>query len=410
MRAMDSGQIICQQLPGARTTLRIAVVTETYPPEINGVAMTISRMVAGLQQRQHQIQLIRPRQHRLDHAANSPGFEEVLQHGVAIPRYDSLKMGLPAKQALLRLWALQRPDLVHIVTEGPLGWSALSAAVKLKIPCSSDFHTNFHSYSKHYGIGWLKKPIVAYLRKFHNKANCTLVPTSAMCADLEQHGYLNLRVVARGVDTHLFNPARRSADLRRQWGINPGQPVALYVGRLAPEKNLPLVLEAYAAMKAARPGTRLVLVGDGPERAALQAAHADCVFAGMRKGEDLAAHYASGDVFLFPSTTETFGNVTVEAMASGIAVIAYDYAAAAQHIRHGNNGLLADVDNAREFVALAATLPADPQRIASLGRQARATAERIDWETVNGEFESALLDVIAAHERHAMYDEVRLSI
>src|SRR6185369_11201600 len=112
MRAMDSGQIICQQLPTKRKILRVAVVTETYPPEVNGVAMTISRMVAGLQQRQHQIQLIRPRQHHGDSAANTQNFEEVLQRGVSIPRYDSLKMGLPAKQALLRLWALQRPDLV----------------------------------------------------------------------------------------------------------------------------------------------------------------------------------------------------------------------------------------------------------------------------------------------------------
>lgn len=122
MRAMDSGQIIFQQLPTARRVLRVAVVTETYPPEINGVAMTISRMVDGLQQRQHQVQLIRPRQSRHDNAATEPNFEEILQRGVAIPRYDSLKMGLPAKQALLRLWSLRRPDLVHIVTEGPLGW------------------------------------------------------------------------------------------------------------------------------------------------------------------------------------------------------------------------------------------------------------------------------------------------
>jgi glycosyltransferase involved in cell wall biosynthesis len=409
MRAMDSGQIICQHLPTARKTLRVAVVTETYPPEVNGVAMTISRMVAGLQQRDHQIQLIRPRQNTHDNAASTPGFEEVLQRGVAIPRYDSLKMGLPAKQALLRLWALQRPDLVHIVTEGPLGWSALAAAVKLKIPCSSDFHTNFHSYSKHYGIGWLKKPIVAYLRKFHNRASCTLVPTSAMREDLEKHGYLNLRVVARGVDTRLFNPARRSAALRQQWGVKPQQPVAIYVGRLAPEKNLPVVLQAYGAMKNAYPDVRLVLVGDGPERAALQAANAAFIFAGMRTGEDLAAHYASGDVFLFPSTTETFGNVTVEAMASGLAVIAYDYAAAAEHISHGRNGLVAGFNDAREFVALAASLIGDRQRIASLGRRARISAERIDWEQVHAEFETALLDAIAGHERKSGGDEAQIS-
>ena len=410
MRGMDSGQIICQQLPAAKKTLRVAVVTETYPPEVNGVAMTISRMVAGLQQRDHQIQLIRPRQNPRDSAASTAGFEEVLQRGVAIPRYDSLKMGLPAKQALLRLWALQRPDIVHLVTEGPLGWSALAAAVKLKIPCSSDFHTNFHSYSRHYGVGWLKKPIVAYLRKFHNKAGCTLVPTSALLEDLQAHGYLNLRVVARGVDTRLFNPARRSAALRQQWGINPQQPVAIYVGRLAPEKNLPVVLQAYAAMKQAHPDVRLVLVGDGPERAALQSANPAFIFAGMRTGEDLAAHYASGDVFLFPSTTETFGNVTVEAMASGLAVIAYDYAAAAEHISHARNGLIAALDDAREFVALAANLAGDRQRIAGLGRRARESAERIDWEHVHGEFETTLLDVIASHVRHTVDAGARMSI
>jgi glycosyltransferase involved in cell wall biosynthesis len=287
------------------------------------------------------------------------------------------------------------------VTEGPLGWSALAAAVKLKIPCCSDFHTNFQSYSKHYGIGWLKKPIVAYLRKLHNKADCTLVPTVAMLHNLEKHGYLNLRVVARGVDTRLFNPAKRSAALRSQWRVKPDQPVALYVGRLAPEKNLPVVMRAYAAMRAERPDVRLVLVGDGPERAALASAHPDCVFAGMRKGDDLAVHFASGDVFLFPSTTETFGNVTLEAMASGLAVVAYDYAAANEHIRHGSNGVVAAFDHADEFVALAVSLAREPQRVASVRERARETAERIDWEAVHDEFEAALLDTIALHAQRA---------
>ena len=398
MRAMDSGQPICQHLPIASRTLRVAVVTETYPPEVNGVAMTISEMIAGLRQRRHQVQLIRPRQGRRDNAATDSNFEEVLQHGVAIPRYDFLKVGLPAKRALLRLWSIKRPDLVHVVTEGPLGWSALAAATELKIPCSSDFHTNFHSYSRHYGIGWLRKPIAAYLRKFHNKANCTLVPTSSMRADMEGEGYLNLRVVARGVDTRRFHPGKRSLALRRQWGIEPRQPVAMYVGRLAPEKNLPVVSQAYAAMKSVRPDARLVVVGDGPERAALQASNPDFIFAGMRVGDDLAAHYASGDIFLFPSTTETYGNVTVEAMASGLAVIAYDYAAAAEHIRHGRNGLAADLDDAHEFIHLAANLVNDARRITLFGSRARETAERIDWKHVHEEFETALLNVVAEQD------------
>ncbi len=315
---MQDAQIICEQLPEAHRSLRVAVVTETYPPEINGVAITIQRMIEGLRTREHEVQLIRPRQSSSDSAAVEPRFEEVLGKGMAIPRYDNLKMGLPAKQVLARLWSLNRPDVVHIVTEGPLGWSALAVALKLRIPCCSDFHTNFHSYSKHYGIGWLRKPIAGYLRRFHNKAHCTLVPTKSLRDNLEAHGYLNLRVVPRGVDTQLYAPARRSEALRSRWGVASGQTVALYVGRLAPEKNLAAVFKAYNAMRAADPHVRLVMVGDGPERKMLQAQDPAIIFAGMQSGEALAEHYASADIFLFPSTTETFGNVTVEALASGL--------------------------------------------------------------------------------------------
>jgi len=392
---MDSAPPPPQQLPARLRRLRIAIVTETYPPEVNGVAMTIGRIVAGLQARQHQVQLVRPRQGRADSPASRPNFEEVLKAGVPIPRYDALKMGLPAKQALVRLWSLKRPDIVHIVTEGPLGWSALAAAHKLKIPVSTDFHTNFHTYSKHYGIGWLRRPIAAYLRKFHNRALCTMVPTEGMRRELEELGIKNLRVVSRGVDTGLFSPARRSSQLRGSWGAGSDDVVALYVGRIAPEKNLPLVLRAAEAMRAANPRVRLVLVGDGPDRAALQARHPGHVFAGMRTGEDLAAHYASGDVFLFPSTTETYGNVTMEALASGLAVIAYDYAAAHKHIRHDVNGLLAKFEDADAFLRLAAGVANDRERIKRLGAAARAVTEKLDWSWIVGEFESAMLELAA---------------
>src|SRR5262245_27144409 len=397
---MDSAQILLQQLPTTFRSLRIAIVTETYPPEVNGVAMTIGRIVAGLQSRQHQVQLVRPRQSRADSPASRPNFEEVLKAGVPIPRYEALKMGLPAKQALVRLWTLKRPDIVHIVTEGPLGWSALAAAHKLKLPVSTDFHTNFHTYSKHYGIGWLKRPIASYLRKFHNRALCTMVPTDGMRRELEEIGMKNLRVVSRGVDTGLFAPARRSSQLRGSWGAGSDDVVALYVGRIAPEKNLPLVLRAAEAMRAVNARLRVVLVGDGPDRAALQARHPAHVFAGMRTGEDLAAHYASGDIFLFPSTTETYGNVTMEALASGLAVIAYDYAAAHKHIRHGVNGLLAKFDDADAFVQLAVGLAGDRERITRLGAAARKVTEKLDWSWIVGEFESAMFELVANGYEH----------
>jgi glycosyltransferase involved in cell wall biosynthesis len=312
---------------------------------------------------------------------------------MAIPRYEALKLGLPAKQALIRLWSLKRPDIVHLVTEGPLGWSALAAASKLRIPVSSDFHTNFHTYSKHYGIGWLKKPIAAYLRKFHNQTLCTMVPTESIRVELAQLGMKNLRVVSRGVDTALFTPRHRSSQLRGAWGAGSGDLVAVYVGRLAPEKNLPLTLSAFEAMRQVNPRLRLVLVGDGPERAALQARYPHHVFAGMRVGQDLAAHFASGDIFLFPSATETYGNVTMEAMASGLAVVAYGYAAAAEHIRHETSGLLARFDDAAEFTRLATELATDPVRVKRLGAAARTVTEKLDWSWIVTDFESALIEL-----------------
>ena len=391
MRVMDGADIVLQHYPAAMRKMRVAMVTETYPPEINGVAMTMGRIVGGLQSRGHTVQLIRPRQHADDRPAEQPLFEEVLQRGVPIPRYDALKLGLPAKQALLRLWAKLRPDIVHVVTEGPLGWSALAATAKLKLPVSTDFHTNFHSYSTHYGVGWLKTPITAYLRKFHNKALSTLVPTESLRDELQALGFRNLEVVARGVDTALFQPQRRSATLRQTWGVQDRDLVALSVGRLAPEKNLPLVLRSYQLMRELQPRLRLVLVGDGPERARLERENPDVIFAGMRIGENLAAHYASADVFLFPSVTETYGNVTVEAMASGLAVVAYDYAAAQQHIRHSENGVLAPFGAADDFVQAAAALVNDGERIKALGKHARITTEKLDWSCIVVEFEQALL-------------------
>ena len=394
---MRNDPILFEQLPAGRRSLRIAIVTETYPPEVNGVAMTVGRFVSGLHQLQHEVQLVRPRQDSADRAGSGERFQEVLQRGIPIPRYPALKMGLPAKQALTRLWSVKRPDVVHIVTEGPLGWSAVQAARKLRLPISSDFHTNFHAYSRHYGIGWLKTPIAAYLRKFHNGTHCTMVPTGAMRDELIEMGFRNLRVVARGVDVSLFDPARRSETLRQSWGAGPSDPVALYVGRLAAEKNLSAVVAAFEAMRMRCKNARFVLVGDGPEAPSLAAKHPNYVFAGLRIGEDLATHYASGDIFLFPSLTETYGNVTVEAMASGLAVVAYDYAAAAEHIRHGDNGLLADYANLGDCVRHAAELITDAQRIATYGARARATALGLDWNRVVRELESVFMAVADPH-------------
>jgi len=383
----------------ANRMLRIAVVTETYPPEINGVAMTITRMVEGLRRR-HVVELIRPRQNQQDSAKNELTLQEVLVRGFPIPRYQGLKLGLPAKRQLIKLWTRQRPDVVHLVTEGPLGSSALAAARKLGIPVSSDFHTNFHSYSRHYGFGWLQKTVAGYLRKLHNRTDTTLVPTKELRDTLAQEGYQNLQIVGRGVDTALFHPDKRSEELRSQWGVAADELAVIYVGRISAEKNMPLVLRTFKAMQVVNPKLKLVLVGDGPVRAEMQRQNPEYIFAGMRTGEDLAAHYASGDIFLFPSMTETYGNVTVEAMASGLAVVAYRYAAAAEHIAHEKNGLHAEFGNEEEFIVLACKLAIDVSRVHKMREKAHQTMQKFDWENIVDEFEQALAQLAVKPEVH----------
>jgi glycosyltransferase involved in cell wall biosynthesis len=409
MQAIFDHEITVDDFRPARRSLRVAVVTETWPPEINGVAATASRVVAELRERGHELQVIRPRQGPEDRAeggdaeAAVPGYAEVLMRGLPIPRYPQLKMGLPSRRTLLRLWGRQRPDVVHIVTEGPLGWSALQAATALKLPVVSDFRTNFHAYSRHYGVAWLHKPIVAYLRKFHNRCACTMVPTPGLRDELSALGLRELRVVARGVDAALFDPARRSLALRRQWGVADDDPVVVHVGRLAPEKNLDTLVAAYEAMRQVNPRTALVFVGDGPARASLAARCPGAHFAGLQRGEALAAHYASADVFLFPSLTETYGNVLPEALASGLAVLAFDYAAAAQLLGSraapldggGAGGLVVPFGDAAAFVASAAALAGDPARVAALRSQARRVAQALDWGRIAREVEREYLAALA---------------
>ncbi len=380
--------------PGGRSALRIAIVTETYPPEINGVARTVGLMVEALCDRGHEVQLVRPRQRNEPRFPAWRGLEERLVFGMPIPFYRHLQLGFASPRALQKEWTQWRPDVVQVITEGPLGWAAVSAARRLRIPVCSDFHTNFHTYSRHYGVGVFAGVVSRYLRALHNRSDCTLVPTAEMRSNLQALAFERIEVVGRGVDTWLFSPARRSERLRATWGCRDGETVVLYVGRLAPEKNLGLFVEGALAMRAIDSGVRVVLVGDGPQGAELRGRHSDFIFAGVRTGGDLAEHYASADVFLFPRTTETFGNVTLEAMASGLAVVAYDYAAARQYLRHEASALLAPMGDTAAFAGMAARLAGDSQLRSRLRLQARRVAEGVSWKRTFDDLERVLRGVI----------------
>jgi glycosyltransferase involved in cell wall biosynthesis len=391
--AIDS-PIVLEDYPASRPSMRIAVVTETWPPEVNGVAVTLAKLVQSLSHRNHDVQLIRPRQAKLDEGIRDSNLEEVLMRGMPIPRYPELKLGLPSKKTLIKAWTLRRPDVVHIATEGPLGWSALQAAKVLKLPVTSDFRTNFQSYSKHYGIGWLRKPIVAYLRKFHNATACTMVPTRELKKTLGENGFVNLKVVSRGVDTHLFNLGKRDQKLRATWGANDQTKVLISVGRMAPEKNLEQVLKVFDSLRFMGTQVKLVMVGDGPLKEQFKQRYPEIIFPGMLSQTELANYYASSDLFVFPSLTETFGNVTLEALASGIPVLAFDCAAARDWVQTDVNGWLIPENKPEEFASKAVEIFKSETILEAVTFSTRKQIVHLDWDQIAEQVESVLWDAI----------------
>ncbi|RYD21033.1 MAG: glycosyltransferase [Verrucomicrobiaceae bacterium] len=361
--------------------MKIDIVTDTFAPDVNGVAMTLGRLTDGLKKRGHRVHVI--------HTGETAGPGETSSPSVPLPGYKEVRVGLPEPFKLRARWMKKRPDAIYVATESPLGKSALKAANALKIPVATGFHTNFHQYMEQYRMGGLQPVAMAYLRRFHQRADCTLTPSRDVADKLVAEGFNNVHLLGRGVDTELYSPAKRCETLRAEWCASVGAPVAVIVGRVAAEKNFDVAMVAFEQMRQAVPDMRCVVVGDGPIREKLAEKHPWVHFAGVRLGEDLAKHYASADVLIFPSETETFGNVLLEAMASGLVTVSYDYAAAGLHVRGGENGLKATKSDAETFVkkALEALTmrPDHHLRIA-----ARETAEKLGWDEVVGEFEFRL--------------------
>lgn len=371
--------------------MRIALVSETWAPEVNGVAHTLSHLASHLVSKGVSLQLIRP--DPADGARDALAERDVHVRGIALPIYADVHIGLPCRRRLIKLWRQERPDAIYIATEGPLGWSALNAARRLHIPVVSGFHTNFDQYASNYRLGWSIPIARRGLRYFHNRCEATLVPTSAQRQALEDVGYRRVSVMARGVDAQRYTPECRDADLRRQWGAGPHQPVALYVGRLASEKNINLLADTMAAMQHANPALIQVLVGDGPARKTIAQRLPDAIFTGFQTGEALARHYASADMFIFPSLSETFGNVVPEAMASGLAVVAFEHAAAKELITDDVDGCLVSPGDDEDFIQTASDLCRQPARYARLGRQARQRASSLSWARIGDRFLAHLIQV-----------------
>jgi glycosyltransferase involved in cell wall biosynthesis len=366
--------------------MHYAIVSETYPPEVNGVALTVQGLEQGLRARGHEVTVVRPRQ---DDESNTDA-DTLLVRGAALPRYPGLKFGLPATRKLARLWNATRPAAIYVATEGPLGWSALRAARRIGIPAATGFHTRFDAYMRDYGAAFLQQTALRWMRRFHNGGHATLVPTQELASFLLAQGFANVVRLPRAVDTVQFDPRKRDPDLRREWGLGEDDFAAIYIGRIAPEKNLDLAVRAFRELQRTCPTARFVWVGDGPSREQLARDHADFIFCGVQRGEALATHFASGDLFVFSSQSETFGNVTLEAMASGVPTVAFNYGAAREILRDGVHGAaIADGDDAG-FIAACSRIANDDTLRRAMGAAARNAVSGLRPEQVAADFDRIL--------------------
>lgn len=368
--------------------MRVLIVTDTFPPDINGVARTLNTLGEGLTKRGHVVAVVTTVE-----SSEPGGLPRQVMHSLPLPGYPGLRLGFASSRQMLELFDEFKPDVLYVATETLMGVAAIRAAGKRDIPVVSGFHTNFQTYLEDYNLPGMEAVAQGVLRSIHNHTARTLTPSVDTASMLERWGIQNVGVMGRGVDTDLFNPARRSAELRAQWGVDDTMPVAIYVGRIAAEKNLELAVRAFEEFSAVQPSARMVFVGDGPRLDALKEQFPHFIYAGARTGEDLAVHYASADVFLFPSVTETFGNVVLEAMSSGLGVVAYDYAAPRLLIRSGENGWLAPLGDAEAFLAQTRTAAAG-WASASLRAVARQAAFDLGWERVIVQFEQELAAVL----------------
>ncbi len=370
--------------------MKITFVTDTYAPQPNGVATTLHRLVTGLRGLDHQVDVIRP-------AVLACDEEGMRVPSVALPGYPEVRIGLPIRLVLQARWYRNRPDVIYVATESPLGASAIKAARSLRVPVASGFHTNFQQYVSHYQLPGLERATLFYLRHVHNRSQRTYVPSYDVIDELDRQGFENLEILPKGVDTKLFNPKKRDLILRSEWGAGDKAKVGIYVGRMAAEKNLHLVARTFSEIQRRLPDFKAVFVGDGPKKEELRRQYPQFIFAGVRQGEDLARHYASADVFVFASMTETFGNVVLEAMASGLVTVGYDYAAPRQHILDGVTGFKAPFGDEDAFVQ-AAIRAVTASNLPEIREASRRAAKKVRWKKVVRRFEKSLSEMIDKYD------------
>ena len=365
--------------------MRIALVTDTFRPEVNGVTTVLSVLHRGLAARGHEVLVVAP-----EYPPGAAPEPSVLRRpSVACPGYPAVRLSWPGR-AVGRVLAAFQPELLHVITEGPLGWEGRRFALAAGIPLFTSFHTDFPRYAERYLGGWAVAPARRYLRCFHAPAVLTQTPSAETCGELRALGVPRAVVWGRGVDSQLFNPARRSRERRARLGVNGTGVVVLHVGRLAREKDPDTLIGALSSVRD-RLGdeARFVVAGEGPAGAEVRQRLPFAKHLGfIDRNTVLPDLYADADIFVFPSPTETCGLVALEAMAAGLPVVAADRGGVLENLRHGINGLLAPAGDARGFAGAIVRLAEDPAQRSAMSQAARAFAVARDWARELDEYEA----------------------
>ena len=372
--------------------MRLTLVTETFAPQVNGVSRTLGQLVAYLESVGDVVQVIHP-----NYGPEAAGPGRVAVPSVSMPFYPEVRIPMPPFGPVFRAIETFEPDLIHVATEATLGWSVLRYAEKQRIPVVSSFHTNFDQYCDHYRLGWGKGLAWRYLRWIHNRTRETYVPSQVTIDDLAARGFERLVLWPRGVDATLFRPDRPGRDsVRQRLSFAPDDIVIGHVSRLAAEKNATFLAESLRIVAEACPRVKFLIVGDGPERSSFERRMGPAArFVGYQSGEDLADHYAAADLFAFASVTETFGNVVLEALATGLPVAALRAGGVGSIVEDGVTGILVAPDQPPRSLADALIrLVNHPTQRRFQTQAAREYAVEQTWGSIMRRLRGNYLDVL----------------
>ncbi|MEM9013633.1 MAG: glycosyltransferase family 1 protein [Pseudomonadota bacterium] len=379
-----------------RRPLRVALFSGNYNYVMDGPVRALNTLVDYLERQGHECLVFAP-------TVNEPAFahkgELVSVPSLALPgKRSEYRVGLGLRGNVRRRLEAFAPNLIHIAAPDYTGYRALQFAQKRNVPVVASFHTRFDTYPRYYGAPWAERYVTNYMRKFYNQCIHVYAPSQSMVDELKSDGIgRDIRLWTRGVDGGLFSPAKRDMAWRRDvCGFNDDDVAILFVGRLVLEKGIDMFADAFSVARNAAPNIRALIVGEGPEKKTFQEKLPDAFFTGYQAGADLARAYASADVFFNPSITETFGNVTLEAMASGLPSICAEAAGSKTLIDHDRTGLLV-APNVESFAAGVAELANNEERRERFGEAARTESEAFSWDSVLSDLVDQYYEALATH-------------